>query len=183
MVYCRGIDDSEWFACIGGFRNISITDVDGLLKKAASDSNAVIQLFNAERIAGSEHIFFAAVSAVKAFESGSAMSKSLGMEVLLYASCQDQISRAFGILGISRGTYDVGLLVMAKCYEEARGRFEEVSGLIGREDDSVLEIDDEKFGTLKGIYAVSDVELEAMGGRESLPDLIIERCALLAIRR
>ena len=183
MVNCKGIDGSDLVACIGGFSGVPIKDPDGLLKRLASTSNVVVQLFDARRVAGSEHIFFAAVDAVRAFESGSAASRSLGMEVLLYASCQDQISKALGIIGVSKGAHDVCMLVMARDGEEARIAFKDASELLGSADDSVLDIDDEKFTTLKEIYRVTDVELEAMGGRESLPDLIIERCALLAIRR
>lgn len=54
-------------------------------------------------------------------------------------------------------------------------------------DDSVLEINEEKFGELKQVFSVSDLELEAITATsdryEALTLAVIERCALLGVHR
>ncbi len=186
MVHTARIKGSDWAVCIGGFREVKVVDVDSILDRFKAEvSGSVFQLFDADRVAGWEHIYFASVNAVKAFETEAAVSKSLAIEVLLYASCQDQITVAFSILGISPNTDRVALLVMGESVSEAEHAFKKASKLIGNEDDSVLLVDNEKFDELKRVYSISDLELEAVAGsrEEALARLIIERGALLPVRR
>ena len=87
MVYRAGIKGSRWNVVIGGFREVDVSDVDELLRRLGEAvSPHVFQVFDADRVAGWEHLFFSAVNAVKAFQAGAAVSKSLAVEVLLYAS-------------------------------------------------------------------------------------------------
>lgn len=186
MVHTAEIKGSEWVVCIGGFIGVKVDDVDSLLDRVGAEvSPYVFQLFDADHVAGWEHLYFASVNAVKAFETGSAVSKSLAIEVLLYASCQDQIVEAFTILGISSTTERVALLVMAEGVSEVEYAFKRASRLLGSEDDSVLHVNDEKFEKLKQVYSVLDLELEAVSGtrEEALTRLLIERGALLPVHR
>ena len=186
MVHTARIKDTDWVVCIGGFRGVKVDDVDILLERLGTEvSPSVFQLFDADRVAGGEHIYLAAVNAVQAFESEVTVSKSLAIEILLYASCQDQIAEAFTILGISPSTERVALLVMDESASKAEHAFSRASKLIGKEDDSVLRVDDEKFEELRQVYSISDLELEAVAGskEEVLTRLIIERGALLPVRR
>lgn len=186
MVHTTEIKGSCWCASIGGFRDTHAADVDALLFKVGEKvSPSPFQLFNADRVAGWGHLYFAAVNAVNAFEGGTAISRSLAMEALLYSSCQDQISRALELLGVSPRMKRVALLVFAKSRKEAEGAFARASHLLGVADDSVLDVDDEKFEEIKGIFGISDRELDAVGGprEEALTWLVVERGALLPIQR
>jgi len=186
MVHTAGIKGSDWVVCIGGFSGVEVDDVDRLLSRVGeAASPQVFQLFDADLVAGWEHLHLAAVNAVKAFEAGTAVSKSLAIETLLYASCQDQIAPAFKILGISPSTERVALLVMADDDSEVERAFKRAAGMLGVKDDSVLGVDDEKFEALRLFYSVSDLELEAVGGPrgDALTRLLIERGALLPARR
>ncbi|MCW3979733.1 MAG: KEOPS complex subunit Cgi121 [Candidatus Bathyarchaeota archaeon] len=186
MVHEAGIKGSGWHVAIGGFRGVSVADVDELLRRVEeAASPALFQLFDADRVVGWRHLFFAAVNAVKAFEGGAAISRSLEMEALLYASCQDQISQALEVVGISSESNKVGLLVLGRSPEEAEAAFERISGVLGGADDSVLEINEAKFEGIRSAFGVSDVELEAVEGpvEEALTWLVVERGALLPLRR
>ncbi|MGB9622526.1 MAG: KEOPS complex subunit Cgi121 [Candidatus Bathyarchaeia archaeon] len=186
MVHCRAIDGSEWFVCIGGFRCPAIRDVDAFLERLKTvASSSIIQVLNARRVAGWGHLFFAAVNAVKALESKRGLAKNLGIETLLYASCQDQISAAFQLLGVSPDTEELALIVFSQDKRDAESSFKKAAGIIGFEDDRVLEVTEDKILTLKRIFDISDTELETMGGEspEALASLIIERGALLAAHR
>lgn len=186
MVRTAEIKGSEWAVSIGGFRDAPIGDVDGFLARAGGAvAPAVFQVFDADNVAGWEHLFFAAVNAVKAIEAGSAISRSLAIEVLLYASCQDQISRALDVAGISPSTERVALLVLASGKEAAEGAFGRASEALGVADDSILELAAEKTDRIKKTFGVTDPELEAVGGPEveALTRLLVERGALLPLRK
>ncbi len=143
------------------------------------------QVFDADRVAGWEHLFFATVNAVKAHEAGTAISRSLAIEVLLYVSCQDQISRALEIVGVTPSTERVALLVLDDGKEAAEKAFGRAPVALGRDDASVLGLDAEKCVRIKETFGVSDSEIEAVGGSEldALTRLVVERGALLPLRR
>ncbi len=186
MVRTEGIKGSDWAVSIGGFRDTSIGDIDGFLERMGEAvAPALFQVFDADRVAGWEHLFFAAVNAVKAYEAGTAISRSLAIEVLLYVSCQDQISRALDLVGVTPSTERVALLVLADGKEAAEKAFGRASVALGIEDDSVLGLDAEKCVRIKETFGVSDSELEAVGGSEldALMRLLVERGALLPLRR
>lgn len=186
MTYRARIRDSGWYLLIGGFRDVQVNDAGSLLRRVGeAAAPCTFQLFDADRVAGWEHLYMAAVNADRAFKTGSALSRSLAMEILLYASCRDQISEALGVLGVTRSTRNIALLVMFPERDEAQGCFERASRLLGAEDDSVLSVGEEKLRILMDVYGVTGEELDAVGGNpyEALTSLVIERGALLAVHR
>ncbi len=186
MMRTSTIKGSDKAVSIGGFRGVTVNDVDELLSSlTGATSPAVFQIFDAARIAGWRHLYMAAVNAVGAFESGSPISRGLGIEVLLYASCQDQISRALEVVGVSPGTEKLALVVLSDGPGEAEAVFEKAADLLGEADDSVLGLDEIKFREVAQVFGVSENELEAVGGErdEALTSLLVEKGALLPLRR
>ena len=178
------------YITIAGFRNVRIRDVNCLLNTTREKiKESYVQYFDAEVIAGWEHLFFAALNALKAFESKTNISKSLPLETLLFASAQRQITKAVELLGITRESSQVVALIIAESRQGAIETLENVSKLIpGERDDSVYEFSDEKSETVRNLFLISDLELSSkLKGagfeREALIDLVIERIALLAIQR
>ncbi|UCD45479.1 MAG: hypothetical protein JSV27_03025 [Candidatus Bathyarchaeota archaeon] len=186
MVHVAEIKGSDWSVAIGGFRDAPVSDVDELLSKVGEAAGqSVFQLFDADKVAGWRHLFFAAVNAVKAFEAGTTVSRGLAMEVLLYASCVDQISQALDVTGVSSSTERVAILVMSENRGGLLEAFKQVSGVLGRADDDVLRVDGVKLEALKGVFGISDREIEAVGSpvEDALTWLIVERGALLPLRK
>ena len=183
-LWVSGIKGSLWFVAIGGFRVGMVKDpkaLVGAVSGAAAPHPA--QIVDAERVAGREHLFMAAVNAAKSAETGMAVSKSVSVEALLYASAQDQITKAIRILGVSSKSKTIALVVFAHGREEAESAYRDAAKHLGDEDDGVLEIDKTKVASLKETYGVGDEELEVVGGPEALGRLIVERGALLSLRR
>lgn len=186
MVRTSAIKGSDKAVSIGGFRGVPVNDVDELLSSLhRATSPAVFQIFDATRIAEWRHLYMAAVNAVGAFESGSPISRGLGIEVLLYASCQDQISRALEVIGVGPDTEKLAMVVLSNGPGEAEAAFERAAYLLGEADDSVLELDRIKFREISKVFGVSENALEAVGGErdEALTSLLVEKGALLPLRR
>jgi len=177
------------FILITGFEGVKIEDAHLLfehIRKKAKGS--YVQLFDASLVASWEHLRFAAINALRAFETGLNISNDLAVEALLYASGQHQIKKAVESLGVKQGSSNIAVLVIAKTRTDADETLRIISDLLqGRISDAVLELSKEKIDIVKEFFNISDLELEAASRGESLEkalaSLVIEHMALLAARR
>ncbi len=174
---------------ISGFRGVRVEDPAGLLEelRAKPELRGVcFQLLNADLVAGPEHLVISVFNALRAFELGLNVSSDLGLEILTFASGQRQISRAIRKMGLRKGLMNVALVLVAKPGSGASGAQEAISetlrALGGREDDSVLEVGEEKARLLVEEFGIRDVELRARPRAGGLPEavkaLVLERVAL-----
>ena len=183
-MWVSGIKGSDWFVAIGGFKVASIADPRALVKAVGeAASPQLAQIVDAGKVAGRDHLYMAAVNATRSTETGLAVSKSITVEALLYASAQDQIAKALARMGVNAGTKEIALMVFAHGQKEAGEAYSKTVKLLGKEDDSVLEIDSEKAKILREAYGIGDEEIEAAGGAGALGELIVERGSLLSLRR
>jgi KEOPS complex subunit Cgi121 len=179
----------EYIAVIG-FRNVQIKNVTIFLEQFRKEGEGatIVQFFDAKRVAGPQHPYFAAVNALNAFARRSNVSNTLAVEALLYASAQRQITKAVEMLGIKKDSSEVAVLIIAKNKRENDACTSLVAKLIpGERDDSVLELTAKKIKTIKKLFKISDLEFESKLKsegleKEALTDLVIERAALLATR-
>jgi tRNA threonylcarbamoyladenosine modification (KEOPS) complex Cgi121 subunit len=170
-----------------GFAKAIIWDPEGTLKQLRSINNrAEVQLVKADLIAGPEHLQSAARNAVYSFKGERRRSKSLAMELLLYLSCQRQIAKAIGFLGVDSKDSRVVLVALSESKDgigELARRAESIVG--GVHDDGQIEIGTKhKMAKLQQSYGVTVKEMDStrsQGETDSavLKRLIVERSALL----
>ena len=173
-----------------GYRNVKIRNVEQFLEKVrAKLGDTHVQFFNAELVAGWEHVLFAVLNALTAFKNKRNISNSLAVEILLFASAQRQIKRAVQLMGINENTSEIVAVIIADEQKKTSGAVEKISEFLhGEEDNSVLEINDEKFCRIREAFGISDEELKAKLRRkglekEALTELVVEHMALLATQR
>ncbi len=186
MVKTYRLTEADIYVALAGARTVEVRDVDATLetvRRLAGD--LAFQLFDAEMVAGWRHLFHAAVNAVHATRGGSAISNSVEVESMLYASCQDQISKAFTLMGLSQNVKNVAILVLSQDPSEAESLAAEIAERLGVPDDGVLDVTPEKYERLKEVFDVGDEALATVGGDpyEALTSLIVEKGALLPLRR
>lgn len=180
------VKDSLWAITIGGFNNVTIGIIEDFLSNLeALVKPCLFQVFDADSVAGWKHLYVSSINAVKAFEKGYAISRKITMEVMLYASCQDQISMALKVMGISSSTKRIALLILATKKQAAEEAMIKAEKMLGQPDDSILEINKEKFQSLRKRFGIVDLEFSALGGSNSdaLTKLVLERGALLPLRK
>lgn len=155
-----------------GFSKVieDIPDLIGNVNSVTGDS-CVVQLLNADGIAGKEHVLHAARQATLAFKRGDNVAKDLGLEVCVRASAQRQISKALELLGLKEGLNNICAVVIG-CDEQVDKKLEE---LLGKRNDTLLDAD---ATYLKGVYQISDEEIENSGG---ITRVMIERTSLLVL--
>jgi tRNA threonylcarbamoyladenosine modification (KEOPS) complex Cgi121 subunit len=174
------------YAAVMGLEGVEGKGVDETLHaiREASASRCV-QAFDADFIAGPEHLICAATNAVRGFKA-KPISRALETELLLYASGQRQIDSAIRIVGLKPSSRNLAILAI----DEDKGRLLESLGAIsralgGRESDSILSISSQE--KLERIVEAFGISREEMGGfiggaPEAVRKALIERSALLAIR-
>ncbi|HTX60927.1 MAG TPA: KEOPS complex subunit Cgi121 [Methanobacterium sp.] len=157
---------------VSGF-SVFLEDVPNIIRKVNSltDNSGVVQLLNADGIAGEEHIRQAACQAIKAFKRHDNIANDLGLEICVRASAQRQISRALEMLGLKKGHNNI-CAVLIDCDDRI---FHELENYLGKMNNEVLEPDESH---LKNLYSLSNLEIDSSGG---LTRAMIERTSLLVI--
>ncbi|MEM2888664.1 MAG: KEOPS complex subunit Cgi121 [Candidatus Bathyarchaeia archaeon] len=173
------------YLILEGFKNVKIKNLQTIfsfLKTPKKD--CYIQLFNAEVIAGFDHLYFACLNALKAFEQGKNISKDLAVETLLYASGQHQINKAIQMLGVTQETKDIAVLIVSEKPETSLEALEKTAHLLrGEQCDRILCVTKKKMQNIKSTLNIKETELRAAmrdSEEQALTNLLIERAALLA---
>jgi len=174
---------------IVGFRNVQIENINAFLEHFRKENReAAVQFFDAKHVAGPQHMYFAALNALNAFDKNTNISNNLAVEALLYASAQRQIKKAVEMLGIKQDSSEVAALIMTENRREKNNYSRLVTKIIpGERNDNVLELTDKKIKNIKKLFKISDLEFKAKLEREglekeALTDLVIERMALLVTK-
>ena len=181
------IEEARKYVEITGFRNLSIENAEEFVKAArkGTPQNVWVQFFDAELVATWQHLYFAVLNALLAFKNERNISKSAAMEAMLYASAQRQIRKAIDLIGVKCDSVNVATVIIGKSAESVEKVLSAVSKRFGTEpDDGALEISNEKAQRIRGVFGITDSELEAVfekdNGKNALVDLVIERVALLS---
>jgi tRNA threonylcarbamoyladenosine modification (KEOPS) complex Cgi121 subunit len=174
------------YAEITGYRNIKFADAEAFLKANRKQTqNLDLQFFDAELIATKEHLYFAVLNALVAFNEVTNVSKSLAMETMLYASAKRQIQRAIEQCGIKPQTTSLAMTIIGVKPDEINRVLKAVTACINSEpDEQVLEMSRVKEKKIKEAFQISDTEIKAVLKNQdyssAVVNLVIERVALLA---
>jgi tRNA threonylcarbamoyladenosine modification (KEOPS) complex Cgi121 subunit len=172
---------------ITGYRSVAFEVAEAFLKKNRKQigQDVNIQFFDAELIATQEHLYFAVLNALQAFQNKTNHSKSPAMETILYASAQRQIQKAIERCGIKRQTKNMAVVIIGEDPKQIENAHQAVTKCVGsRPDDSVLEMTKTKENKIKKVFEIIDEEFKTVmkkGSQEkAIVNLVIERVALFA---
>lgn len=128
----------------------------------------IIQLLNADAIAGKNHVIHGVNQAKLAFDRNENLANDFSVEIALRCSAQRQISKAFKILGLKEGHMNLCALLI-NCDDYSK----ELSSIF-IPDDNVLIPNNDK---LMKIYHIGENEIENV----SIEDIIIDRITKLTV--
>lgn len=180
------IEEAGKYVEITGFRNVNIKNTEEFVNITRKEfhENSGVQFFDAGLVATWQHLYFAVLNALLVFKNKSNISKSVTMETMLYASAQRQIKKAIELMGVKCASCDIAVVIIGANTESVEALLYAVAKRVGEEnDDSVLEISNEKEKSIREAFGITDAELEAASkknnGKKALVNLVIERVALL----
>jgi tRNA threonylcarbamoyladenosine modification (KEOPS) complex Cgi121 subunit len=183
--YCL-VEYDKWME-ITGYRNIAFAKAEEFLKANRKEIKQTVdmQFFDAELIASQEHLYFAALNALQAFQNKTNISKSPAMETMLYASAQRQIQRAILRCGIKPETKNMAVLIIGEKQAPIQFVLEAINDFVGAEpDEKVLEMTKAKEKKILKTFQITDKELNTIikndDDEAAVVNLVIERVALLS---
>ena len=156
--------------------SVTIDNVDEFLlrlREKGIESNSIIQVINADKLAGEEHLGFAIEKAISSFENGNNIANDLAKEIMLYAAGTRQIKKAIK-LGIHKGKNNIVLVAIGD--EPDLSDFDDITPA------SVIGYNESKKNELMDIFNITDEEINAMGA-DRIPELVRERVALVDVMK
>ncbi len=172
---------------ITGYRSVAFDKAEAFLKANRKQTqNIDIQFFDAEIIATQDHLYFAILNALQAFQNKTNHSKSLAMETILYASAQLQIQKAIERSGIKPKTKNMAVTIIGEDPIQIQNALEALSKCVGSDpDEAVLEMTKTKETKIKKAFDIQNEELNIVkddNSKKAIVDLVIEHVALLAVK-
>lgn len=149
-----------------------------------------VQLVDLDRVAGSRYLLLATLNASKSFRSRQPITRSLGMEILLYIAASRQIGEALKHVGITAESRRTATVVVGSSrirVSEAAAALrvffakEDVEGLLDKWDDK-------RIKSVRSNFGICDKELSAIlrkheGSVRAIERLVIERSAMLSVKK
>lgn len=136
----------------------------------AEKTGSTIVLFDAEKVAGPNHIRSAVRHAERSFATGKPVARTLAMEILLYASGQRQCSLA-PRFGLHAGENVLFVVILGGDAEYTR---ELLDGIVSFAAHGMTA----SRATLVKEFGITEAELE-VAGVDRIGELVIERVALM----
>lgn len=166
-------------------------DVDKVLNVAEEKFPGVcVQLVDLDQVAGSRYLFLAILNALKSFHSKQPISKTLGMEILLFVAANRQISEALKRVGVTSETRRIAGIVVAKSSKEVSEVGDLLVELLNqRSRDELIDVwPPERISNVRFAFDIGNKELKATIRKnedlvKAIERLAIERSAMLTIRK
>ena len=163
-------NDDALSVCISELRNSKQLDRDNLLDLASSMSERVltVQFFNSEMIVDEIHLLSAAQNAFNAWKGDYMRSRSLDVEIVIYASAQHQIGRAIEIMGVDDKTRTISVLALGEDEKKVQDCVLDLEKAIGNEITPAFEMTVEKLETLMETFHISKSEVSLFLDKDDL---------------
>jgi len=158
------------------------------LAKSLSRPGLTIQLMNALLITDEAHLLSAAQNAFNAQEGDYMLSRSLDVEVIVYASTQRQIGRALEDLGVFDGIERVAVVVIEKDKGTVERTLKELVQRIGDEATRPFTATEDRFDRILEYFQIDMTEVRTFTESEDIVELqnalsrcVVSRVSLVAI--
>jgi KEOPS complex subunit Cgi121 len=143
------------------------------IKEINTGKNIAIQAFDADKLAGKEHLTFAIEKALDSFKKSTNIANDLAKEIMLYAAGTRQINRAVKI-GVHESWNNIALVAVGDMIDLSA--FDEITPR------NVLQYTGSKKNALMDIFNITEEEIEAAGA-DKIPEIVLERVALVDVMK
>lgn len=145
---------------------------DDVIQIAQSSSAGVraIQILDSRLIVDDGHILSAVQNAIYAHRGDYQKSRTLDVEIAVYASGQRQISRAFDLVGVSERTRHPVIIVIGSSQSEVRKSLLAVITRLGTPLENAFQPDKKRLQDIIHTFDISESELSTFTSSPSLQE-------------
>ncbi len=158
------------------------------IAKSMSSDSLTVQLLNGLLIVDEAHLLSAAQNAVNAQNGKYMLSRSLDVEIIVYASAQRQIGRALDELGVYDRLEHVAVVVIGNDRKSVEQSLKKITTKIGKEFPNPFEGSKDRFDGLKAHFDIDEKEIctftdsdDDLERQKALSKCIVSRVSLVAI--
>ena len=182
-------DDKSKVIGIAEIQNSKNLTQQELVQLAASLSgnSLTVQFLNALLITDEVHLLSAAQNAINAQNGDYMLSRSLDVEIIVFASTQRQIGRALEALGVYDGIDNVAVVVVGPDSDSVKNAVGEIIKQVGDEVVPPFKATRYRLDQIKHHYQITDKEIDAIEESEAtesrmsaLARCVASRVALVA---
>ena len=182
-------DDNSKVIGIAEIHNSKNLSQQELVQLAASSSvnYLSVQFLNAFLIADEVHLLSAAQNAINAQQGEYMLSRSLDVEIIVFASTQRQIGRALDALGVYDGIDNVAVVVVGPDSTSVKNTIGEIIKQVGEEVVPPFKVTKNRLDQIMHHYQITDKEIDAIEESEAtesrmsaLARCVASRVALVA---
>ncbi len=167
--------------------NLKQEELLNLAKSMSSDS-LTVQLMNGLLIVDEAHLLSAAQNAVNAQNGKYMLSRTLDVEIIVYASAQRQIGRALDELGVYDRLEHVAVVVIGNDRKSVEQSLKKITTKVGKEFSNPFEGSKERFDRLKAHFDIDEKEIctftdsdDDIERQKALSKCVVSRVSLVAI--
>jgi KEOPS complex subunit Cgi121 len=163
-------EDEVFHVGIGELANAKSLSKDEMVSLASEKKDGIIaiQLLDSTLVAGEVHLLSATQNALNAWKGTYAISRSLDVEILLYASGQHQIGVALDKLGIKDESTSVAAVVLAADESNLKSHVDYLVDKLGPEVQPPFAPTEELIQNVMIHFGINEAELAAVASSDSL---------------
>ena len=138
----------------------------------------MVQFFDSALISNETHLLSAAQNAINAWRGDYMISRSLDVEIIVYASAQRQIHQALSMFGVRDGLDTVAVVIIDRNEKNVLDVLSTIIDALGQEQLPSFAPSLEKIGTLMKTFDISENEMQNFITTDTLSDRIqaLSRC-------
>jgi tRNA threonylcarbamoyladenosine modification (KEOPS) complex Cgi121 subunit len=175
----NGKDKVVGIAELCNSNNLKQKELIQLATSMSSDS-LTVQLLNGLLIASEIHLLSAAQNAIRAQQGDYMISRSLDVEIIVFASAQRQIGRALEALGVHDGLDEIALVVIGTDNSSVEHSIKDLVDTIGTETLPSFSATNERMERVKKHFQIGDREISAISDSETIESQLdaLARCVV-----
>lgn len=179
-----GSEDEKKIVGITEVQNLRGLNQKELIDLAASQSgdHLTVQLLNGLLIADEIHLLSAAQNAINAQNGNYMLSRSLDVEIIVFASTQRQIGRALDTLGVYDGLEEIAVVIVGPDVASVERTILFLVERVGDEIIPPFPDTRERIKRIKDHYQISDKEIDAISEADDVESRMIALSRCLASR-
>jgi len=162
---------------VSGRLKVQPTEVIQTLLSVDSKYGTVSQAFDADRIAGKNHLLHGVALCLLSEERGERFAKDSRLNLLCWVAAERQIEVAIKKVGVSSTTKNLAIVIMGRDENLITSAVEETRKLLVDRDETVLHVSDEKARRIMKVFSLPPI------AEKEIEKFVLEKIALLELAK